>query len=291
MDELTLKLIQLDHCRGISRKTITAFLKADPDLNQIADYTLNDLTDFFHLKRVHAERFIQDYHAFYPDQAVRYYEQRDIYPVPIHSSWYPTYLKKIYDPPYVLYTKGKRIRLKDRKMLSVVGTRHPSPEAKKIIERLVLPLIESGWTIISGLASGIDGMAHELALSGRTIAVLGSGLFFPYPHQNIDLFHTLTAEQLVISEYPPPSRPERWRFPERNRVISGLSLGTLVIEARERSGSLITADQALEQGREVMAVPGSILKENSRGTNRLIQMGAKMVIDSSDIIEELRIYE
>lgn len=291
MDDLTLKLVQLDHCRGLGRKTISAFIRTDPQLKHVADYTLKELTEFFHMPRTRAELFLKDFHAFDPCRTLLQYEMQAISPISVYSPDYPSYLKKIFDPPYLLYAKGKTERLKDRKMLSVVGTRHPSRDAKIVMERLLLPLIESGWTIVSGLALGVDGLAHELSLSGRTIAVLGSGLYFPYPMQHQALYRKLAEHQLVVSEYPPPSRPERWRFPERNRVISGMALGTLVVEARERSGSLITADQALEQGREVLAVPGSILQENSQGTNRLIQQGAKLVTQSSDIVEELMVYE
>lgn len=287
MDDLTLKLIQLDHCRGLGRKTISAFLKADPKLNRLADYTIKELKEIYQMPSARAELFLRDFHSIDPERTVQQYERRGISSVPFHSPDYPIYLKKIFDPPHLLYTTGKKERLKDLKMLSVVGTRYPSIEANRVMDYLLAPLIESGWTIVSGLALGIDGLAHKLALKGRTIAVLGSGLYFPYPMQHRALFSELAKTQLVISEYPPPARPERWRFPERNRVISGMSLGTLVIEAKERSGSLITADQALEQGREVFAVPGSILNENCKGTHRLIQQGAKLVTRCSDILEEL----
>lgn len=289
MDELTLRLIHLDHCRGVGRKTITAFRKADPFLSHVADYSLNDLTGRFFRTQSAAEQFLRDYHAFNPHEAAARYEAEGISAIPVHSEAYPEYLKHIYDPPHLLYVKGRGERLKDRKMLSVVGTRHPTPEAFRVMDDLLRPLVESGWTIVSGMALGVDGFAHRIALSGRTIAVLGSGLYFPYPARHRKLFSILTEKHLVISEYPPTAKPERWRFPERNRLISGLSLGLLVVEAQERSGSLITADQALEQGREVMAVPGSVLQENSRGTNRLIQLGAKLVLDSHDILEELQI--
>ncbi|MDD9147076.1 MULTISPECIES: DNA-processing protein DprA [unclassified Sporolactobacillus] len=289
MDDLTRKLIQLDHCRGLGRKTISAFLKTDPGLSRAADYSFKELTEIYRMSPVRAEQFLKDFHTFNPERMIQRYERQGISIVSVHSPDYPHYLKKIFDPPHLLYMKGKKERLKDLKMLSVVGTRYPSTEASRIMDYLLTPLIESGWTIVSGLALGIDGLAHALALKGQTIAVLGSGLYFPYPLQHRSLFNELIEHQLVISEYPPPSRPERWRFPERNRVISGLTLGTLVIEAKERSGSLITADQALEQGREVFAVPGSVFKENSKGTHRLIQQGAKLVTQPGDILEELRV--
>lgn len=291
MDDLTLKLIQLDHCRGAGRRTVQAFLRTDPELKFLDCCTPEDLMERFRLTRRRAFSLLTDFRAFNPRKAVNDYRQRSIIPIPIHSRDYPPLLREIYDPPYILYARGKTELLKNIRMLSVVGTRRPSVEAAKVMKRLLLPLIDSGWTIVSGLALGVDGMAHRLALRSNTIAVLGSGLLFPYPARHIALYEELCASQLVISEYAPDRRPERWMFPERNRIISGLSAGTLVIEAGQRSGSLITADQALEQGREVFAVPGSILNENSAGTNRLIQQGAKLVAEPDDIIEELKICE
>ncbi|WP_100487670.1 DNA-processing protein DprA [Sporolactobacillus pectinivorans] len=287
MDKMTMKLLHLTHCRGLGRKTIREFIRIDPQLQSVEGYTVKDLTNHFRLTKPHAESFLSDFHSFNPRNAAEYYEKRKIVPIAIHETSYPPLLKKIYDPPYLLYARGNIKWLQDAKALSVVGTRHPSAEAEKVMKHLLLPLIESGWVIVSGMALGVDGMAHRLAIQGRTIAVLGSGLFYPYPRSHLGLFRDLCNHQLVLSEYSPCSRPERWRFPERNRIISGLARGTLVVEAREKSGSLITADQALEQGREVFAVPGSILQASSAGTNGLIQQGAKLVMKAEDIMEEL----
>ncbi|TGB00269.1 DNA-protecting protein DprA [Sporolactobacillus shoreae] len=287
MDHLTLKLLHLTHCRGLGRKTIREFIRADPQLQSVERYTMEELTGIFHLTKPHAEIFLRDFHSFNSANVVAYYEKQGIMPVSLHDRFYPPLLKKIYDPPYLLYTKGNIEYLKSEKILSVVGTRYPSAEAEKVMKQLLVPLIASGWVIVSGMALGVDGLAHKLAMDGRTVAVLGSGLLYPYPHDHLSLFHELCNRQLVISEYSPYSRPERWRFPERNRIISGLARGTLVVEAKEKSGSLITADQALEQGREVFAVPGSILKSSSAGTNALIQQGAKLVMKADDIVEEL----
>lgn len=200
---------------------------------------------------------------------------------------YPFVLKTIKDPPYVLYALGDIALLTDIPALSVIGTRNPSSEAIPKLQLVVTRLIEENWVIVSGMAKGIDSYAHKLALrmQGKTIAVLGGGFNHIYPRQNIPLFHSLTKHGLVLSEYSPSVPPERFRFPERNRIISGLSFGTLVLEATERSGTLITVDAALDQGREVYAVPGSPAAPQSKGCHRMIQDGAMLVSDAGDILE------
>jgi DNA processing protein len=262
-------------------------IKTDPPLIRFQNYSFDELQARFHLTSLNAKLFIEDRQRINPQKLLAAYQTEKITPISFNHPMYPQLLKNIYDPPYLIYAKGKLSLMKEKKTLSVVGTRHPSVEAGGVLRRILKPLIEDGWTIVSGMAMGIDGMAHRLALNGQTIAVLGSGLNRPYPNHHGQLFKQLCESQLVISEYPPSAPPERWRFPERNRIISGLTLGTLVIEAKEKSGSLITADQALEQGREVLAVPGSILRETSGGTNRLIQQGAKLVYDWLDVVHEL----
>nr|WP_084715678.1 DNA-processing protein DprA [Virgibacillus sp. SK37] len=201
---------------------------------------------------------------------------------------YPLLLKHIPDAPLVLYAAGDVTLLQQIPSLSVVGTRHPSIEGKKKTKWMLEELIDLGWIIISGMAAGIDSYAHHLTLSnkGKTIAVLGGGFRHIYPRHNIPLFNDMVKQGLVLSEYPPHFPPQRYHFPERNRIISGLSFGTLVIEAKERSGTLITVDQALEQGREVFAVPGSPFIPQTEGCHKLIQEGAKLVKGPHDIIEE-----
>jgi len=201
---------------------------------------------------------------------------------------YPDILRRIKDPPLVLYAQGDRYLLLDSPALSVIGTRNPSQEARRKMELIVRPIIENNWVIVSGMAKGIDRYAHELSLtySGKTIAVLGGGFHHIYPQQNIGVFHKIRERGLVLSEYPPDMPPARYHFTERNRIISGLSFGTLVIEATERSGTLITVDQALDQGREVYAVPGSPLLPQTKGCHQMIQDGAKLVFEAEDILED-----
>jgi len=204
---------------------------------------------------------------------------------------YPGLLKEIYDPPEKLYVEGN-LSPEEKYPLAVVGTRRPSEYGKRVATELVKNLARLGLTIISGLALGIDGLAHEAALKvgGRTIAVLGSGIDIIYPASHKKLAEDIIKSGgVIVSEYPPGTSPSKLTFPARNRIIAGLSLGTLVIEAPERSGAMITARFALEQGRDVFAVPGSISNLNSAGCNKLIKMGAKPVTRSEDVLESLGI--
>lgn len=201
---------------------------------------------------------------------------------------YPANLKNIYDPPIVLYVKG-RIIPRDSCGIAVVGSRRATYYGLQAAGSFAGDLAERGFTVVSGLARGIDSAAHRGALKagGRTIAVIGSGFMNIYPEENERLAQDIAKNGAVISEFSLNTLPLRQNFPRRNRVISGLSLGVLVVEAARNSGALITADFALEQGREVFALPGKIDSGTSFGTNALIKQGAKLVSGVEDIIEEL----
>lgn len=200
---------------------------------------------------------------------------------------YPEILKNMYDPPPVLFYKGK-INFASP-AIAIVGSRRSTGYGCNIAGRLAYELAERGVAVVSGLARGIDTCGHLGALKakGDTIAVLGSGLDQIYPAENRKLFQEIVAKGLVLSEYPPGTEPLPGNFPQRNRIISGLSRGVVVVEASRQSGSLITADLALEQGREIFAVPGNINRPQSQGCNNLIKKGAKMVTAVDDILEEL----
>ncbi|MCC7201282.1 MAG: DNA-protecting protein DprA [Nitrospirae bacterium] len=200
---------------------------------------------------------------------------------------YPDRLKDIYDPPLYFYMNGS-VSPDDINALAIVGTRNPSPYGKKVSEMLSAELSSAGFTIVSGMARGIDSSAHRAALNagGRSIAVLGCGADIAYPPENEKLMREITGNGAVISEFPIGTLPDKRNFPQRNRIISGISLGVIVVEAAEKSGSLITARFALEQGREIFAIPGNINSPLSSGTNNLIQQGAKAVTNVNDILEE-----
>ncbi|MBF0539156.1 MAG: DNA-protecting protein DprA [Nitrospirae bacterium] len=201
---------------------------------------------------------------------------------------YPTHLRELYDAPIILYVKGQLLP-EDRYAVAVVGSRLSTPYGISATERLSEELASKGFTIVSGLARGIDTAAHKAALraNGRTIAVLGCGIDRVYPPENRWIMQRISDKAAVISEFIPGTKPNKENFPVRNRLISGLSLGVLVVEAGQTSGALITANIALEQGRDVFAVPGNIFSTSTIGTHRLIQKGAKLVHCADDIIDEL----
>lgn len=203
---------------------------------------------------------------------------------------YPVNLKNIYDPPPVLYSLGE-LKPEDKTSVGIVGSRKASEYGLKTAEKLAEELAQEGVTIVSGMALGIDAAAHRGALraKGRTIAVFACGVTNPHPKSNINIYKEIIKTGAVVSEYPLGMAAKPGNFPARNRIISGLSLGTLVVEANIRSGSLITADFALEQNREVFAVPGNINSPSSMGTNNLIKNGAKLIDCAADILSELLI--
>lgn len=218
--------------------------------------------------------------------------ERIEYPsIHIDDEQYPPQLREISQPPKVLHIRGHIP--KHGPMIAVVGTRHCTPYGRRAIDSIVRGLVRAGVVIVSGMANGIDTQAHKAALEagGETIAVLGSGIdeSVLYPQGNKMLAREIEKHGAVISEFDPYAKSETYYFPQRNRIISGLSLGVLVVEAREKSGALITSNFALEQNREVFAVPGSIHAETSVGPNNLIKQGAKCVTCAEDLLEELAI--
>lgn len=202
---------------------------------------------------------------------------------------YPSLLREIADPPIVLYLFGKIKECSERPGIGIVGTRNPSHYAIEATKKLSYQLAYAGLSIYSGLARGVDTIAHQAALAaqGSTVAVLGSGLGELYPPENEALAEKIATTGAVISELPMATKPSPQSFPRRNRIISGCSFGVLLIEARTKSGALITAHQAAEQGRSLYAVPGRIDQPTALGSNRLIQQGAKLVIDAADVLQDL----
>ncbi len=203
---------------------------------------------------------------------------------------YPDHLRNIYAAPPILFTLGN-ILPQDSRSIAIVGTRRPTHNGERAARQISSDLAKAGVTVISGLAVGIDGFAHRAALEGggRTIAVLASGPDIIYPRDHRELAKKIVENGALVSEFPPGTPPEGHNFPRRNRIISGLSLGVLVVEAGEKSGALITSSHAADQGREVFAVPGSPSSPQSRGTNKLIKDGAKLVTSAQDILEALEL--
>ncbi len=203
---------------------------------------------------------------------------------------YPALLREAGGPPPVLFYRGKILET-DNTAVAIVGTRRVSSYGREMAVQIGAGLAKAGVTVVSGLALGVDGIAHHAALEagGRTIAVLGSGINRIYPHEHRGLAKRIAEQGAVVSEYAPDRKPDAPNFPARNRIISGLSLGVVVIEAPERSGALITVDFAADQGRDVFAVAGNVTAANSMGTNRLIRDGARLVRSADDILKDLQL--
>ena len=214
-------------------------------------------------------------------------EKLDIKILRVVDEDYPSNLKDIYDPPPVLHVCGK-FEKTDDKAIAIVGSRNATEYGRGMAKEIANELALRGITVVSGMARGIDTFAHKGAIEvgGRTIAVMGCGVDVPYPPENRRLMDMVSKSGAVISEYPIGIQPFAGNFPARNRIVSGLSMGVVVIEAAERSGALITVDFALEQGKEVFALPGRVKSEESKGTNKLIKDGAKIVTCTEDILEE-----
>ena len=293
MDEFKEKFIHLLHYPNISWNTIFQMLKKDPSLQSIYRAPLTSIPP----KPIHQTLFQEpsttSFTTFPTDsihEQIRQYKTNDIAVITIFDKEYPRVLKEIYQPPWALYAKGDLSLLDKEPKLAVVGSREATPYGKNAIKHIFPELINQDILIVSGLAKGIDALAHEetIKLGGRTIGVIAGGLYHVYPKENIPLAVNMMQTQLVVSEYPPDTKPLRWQFPARNRIISGLSAGTFIIEAKRKSGSLITANYAVHEGRDVFSLPGSIFNPCSGGTNELIQQGAKLVISAKDILEELK---
>ena len=221
------------------------------------------------------------------DEEFRAADEAGIRIVTLVDEEYPPLLREIDDPPLALYVRGEA-SIDPARSIAVVGTRRSTRYASLVAARLSSQLAMKGIAVVSGLATGTDTAAHQGALDvgGRTIAVMGCGVDRVYPKRNQDLYDRIAETGTILSEYPLGTRPAKWTFPQRNRIISGLCRGVVVVQAPERSGSLITARLALEQGREVFAVPGNITNLTSVGTNRLLKDGAKLVVTVDDILEE-----
>jgi len=261
-------------------KTSENILKAKPyDLKPILGERLS-----FELKNLIKERVLDDY--------IKKLKKHNVKVLMFYEKEYPYLLKNINDPPFVLYLKGENIL--SNYNIAVVGTRRPSVYGLNSTRFIVKELIESGFQIVSGFARGIDTQAHKVCVenSSRTIAVFGSGIDYIYPPENKKLYYSILDKGgAIISEVPLESLPEKHNFPKRNRIISGISYGVVVVEAPLKSGALITVSHALNQGREVFAIPGSIFEKNAKGVNKLIQDGAKLIMDRNDVIDEINIPE
>lgn len=265
-------------------------LKLQKGIGYVKSLTIaNQLTDeteieFEELEQIELTEELMDvcYRAFQDDQLDRMVQQieQQCDVISFFDEAYPEKLRQIYRPPMVLFTRGD-ISLLQKEIITIVGSRYPTKYSQDVINRLVPNIVQSGQVVASGLAKGVDALAHKAALfnQGKTIAVIGNGLNFSYPMQNFALQEEIVQKGLLISEYLPDTPPRPYRFPERNRILAGLSQSVIVTEAKEKSGSLITANLALQENRDIYAVPGPITNALSVGPNQLIEAGATPIVD------------
>jgi DNA processing protein len=279
-------LIGLHELAGIGWKTILKLMNRFMASKDILTLTAESLAGLYlHPKQV--EVIISNLTPSFVEQKLIQYEKQGIRILTLLDPEYPAILKETAQPPWVLYYKGD-LELCSQPLLGMVGTRTPTAYGKKIAEDMANSLSRLGFGVVSGLARGIDSAAHQGALQGKakTIAVLGCAIDRIYPPENGALYRQIEQQGLILSEYPIGMQTHPGMFPLRNRIIAGLSLGVVVVEAAKDSGSLITAEAALEESRDVFAVPGAITSPNSFGVLSLIKEGAKMVTSVEDIIEE-----
>ncbi len=281
-------LLQLHSVPGIGPGRIRRLISRFHSPSAVLQAGLLDLVSVEGIDRTLAFNILRRRDSRFADQQLAACQRHGIRLVTFLDADYPANLKDLADAPMLLYVRGQ-ILPEDAIAIGVVGTRSPSEYGKTAAARLTRALTEKGLAIVSGLARGIDTIAHRACLDrgGRTIAVLANGLDQIYPAENQRLAERIMESGALLTEMPCGTGPDAMNFPRRNRIISGLSLGVLIVEAGDRSGALITANNALEQGREVFAVPGSIFSPKSTGTNRLIKEGAKLVQTVEDVLEEL----
>lgn len=260
------------------------------DIETAYKATLNDLSQIDGLNIKKAETFIRERDKINPDKKLEEVTRRNISFITFEDEKYPFMLKNISNPPIVLYVKGNLDLCNLEKTLAVVGSRKSSTASKDVLTKIINELRNTDICIVSGLASGIDTTAHKAALENNlmTIGVIASGFDFVYPSANKDLYKKIEDGcGAIITEYFPTFQPLQFRFPQRNRIVSGLSYGTLVAEAAIRSGALITANLCLEQGRELMCIPGLVSNPNTEGIYKLLKQGASMVTCAEDILTAL----
>lgn len=286
-----LELISISRIEGIGPQRLKYLIKCSDNFNSVWDIDHKLLEKIIGLKLMPI--FFATQQNFNVEKEIDQINQSKATVIHTDDVDYPELLKEIYDAPPILFIRGNLDLLKILpKKLAVVGSRKYSSYGRLVINSLIPELVSAGLVIVSGLALGIDALAHEATVdhSGQTIAVLGSSVDFIYPRENYYLAEKIfDSGGLVMSEFPPGTPPLKQHFPRRNRIIAGISDGVLVVEAAEKSGSLITADLALDYNREVMAVPGEIFKEMSFGTNKLIKDGARPVLNAADVLAFLKV--
>ena len=282
MDVWKQRLIHLDHCRGVGWQAMFRILQDDPELIRIYHRSVSYWQAL--LKQTTITNFLSDLY----NGTLQEVNYPGVDVISFLDTAYPKRLSEIYQSPWLLYCVGDLALLQEEYILAVIGTRKPTDYGVKVTKALVPDLVKEGIVIASGLAKGIDGVAQNSSLvhNGKVIGVIAGGCQHIYPKENIGLARDIAKHGLLLSEYPPIRRPEKWQFPMRNRLISGISRGILVVEGKRRSGTMITIQQGLEQGKDIFAVPGSVFTPEAEGPLSLVKDGAKLVTNRDDILNE-----
>ncbi|WP_186671255.1 DNA-processing protein DprA [Sporosarcina sp. BP05] len=283
------RLLALHYVFPVPLNRLNRLYEIDPNLEKLYVYKAFELAHILNIPVLKASQLKDSLHrnADTPYEAL--YKRNAITPIPFTNPLYPDHLHVLIDPPAVLYAKGDHTLLAKQFKVAIIGARKATVYSQEAMSLIVPPLVENGAVIVSGLATGADTMAHVAALKfgGKTIAVLGHGLFHLYPKENQALADRIALNHLLITEYPPYVSPERWTFPMRNRIISGLSDVVVVTESADKSGTMSTVEHALDHGKDIYAVPGPITSLLSAGPNRLLDEGARPVWNGFQIVESL----
>lgn len=280
----------LHYVRQYPLNRLYPLLQVDPELETLPHMKPSQLAYYFQITLKQAIQLHAEFHQVYQTDWHAFYAKQQIVPIPFYNEHYPISLLNVYDPPAMLYCKGDITLLQKYKKIAIVGSRKATNYSQKCLTAIIPPLISQNIAIVSGLARGADRMAHETTIAhlGNTIAVLGNGLHYHYPREHKTLQLEMEKKHLVLTEYPPHMPPQKWQFPKRNRIISGLSEGIVLTEAELKSGTMSTVEYGLDHGRNIFSVPGDIFSPLSAGPNKLIYEGATPVLHGQQIIEEMK---
>ncbi|MFE6167155.1 DNA-processing protein DprA [Viridibacillus arvi] len=290
--QLTQRLLALHYVFPVPLNRLAPLFKVDIELAMFEQMSTQKIAQLLNLSYEKANRLKVAYIEAMETPLFQAYEQKLITPIPFFHPLFPKELFELYDPPVCLYVKGKVDLLVNKRKIAIVGSRKATTYTENALQYIMPALVEHDYIIVSGLAKGADRMAHESAIAngGKTIAILGHGLFHLYPKENTKLAEIISKDHLLMTEYPPYIEPKRWYFPMRNRIISGISKAILVTEAAEKSGTSSTMDHGLEHGKEIFVVPGDITSKLSLGPHKLLSEGATPVWNGYQIIAELERY-
>ncbi len=280
------RLLALHYYFPVPKHRLHFLLSEDPELVHFTEYPPVKLAQVLNTTTEKARKLQTNLIERSSTPFEQLYNQHSITPIPFTHALYPDHLRKLFDPPTVLYAKGDPLLLTEKRKVAIIGSRKATHYSKEVLSLIVPPLVENDVVIVSGLAKGADTLAHQatIAYGGKTIAVLGHGLFHLYPKENAGIRDEIARNHLLLTEYPPYVRPERWTFPMRNRIISGLSDAVIVTEAARKSGTMSTIEHALENGKSIYAVPGAVTSTLSEGPNKLIDEGAQPLWNGFQII-------